>query len=405
MPSRHFDVLVLGGGAAGFFAAINLMETNSSIQVAILEGSGKVLSKVQISGGGRCNVSHDASSISSLSQAYPRGRKFLKKAFQQYWVPDLVSWFKKKKVELKTEADGRMFPITDTSQTIINCFQEQVKLLKIPVLMNHKVLDIIKENEEYIIHTKSGDFSCNQLLVATGGHPKIEQFKYLQNLKLELINPCPSLFTFNTPQSEIRELMGLSVEKVKVVIPELKLKNEGPLLITHWGFSGPVILALSAFGAEHMYQKNYEFEFYIDWLPFLAYEEIQFYNESKQVNKLKPAEIPGRLWLYMLEKSNILPTKKGRDLSKAELNKLREVLKHDVYQVKGKTTFKEEFVTCGGVSLDEVNPNSMQSIQHPRLYFAGEVLNIDAITGGFNFQAAWTTAYIAAKHIALQYEV
>jgi hypothetical protein len=403
LPTRHFDVLIVGGGAAGFFAAANLKLINPKINVGILEGSSKVLSKVAISGGGRCNVTHNAASIAELSKAYPRGKSFLKKAFKQFWVPDLIKWFKVQKVDLKYEEDGRMFPVSNTSETIVNCFKNLIDDSDVQVLYNSKVLKIEKNIQGFYLETKNGNFNCNQLLVASGGHQKLIQYQYLDSFNLEISPPSPSLFTFNLPGQSITNLTGLSVNQVKVVVPSLKKENVGPLLITHWGMSGPAVLVLSSLCAMEMQACQYNFEFYVDWLPAHDYTDITFSSRKKVLNT-RPSEIPKRLWEYLLKRVRIDPEKNADQLSKTELNRLKEILKHDIYQTSGKTTFKEEFVTCGGVDLNQIDHKTMQCKTHDHLYFAGEVLNIDAITGGYNFQAAWTTAYISAKNIALQYE-
>lgn len=402
MP-KSFDVVIIGGGAAGFFAAINIKSFAPNLSVAILEGSAKALAKVKVSGGGRCNVTHDARSIAELSKAYPRGKAFLKKAFKQFWVPDLIEWFNQKGIRLKVEEDGRMFPESNSSETIIDCFLNEAKRLKVELFFSQRVEKIETDQVTYSIHASQNTFISKKLLIATGGHNKLSQFKYLDNFNLEIENPCPSLFTFNLRNNHITQLMGLSVAKARVVIPKLKKENTAPLLITHWGMSGPAVLVLSSICAQELKELNYEFQYYVDWLPGFAYEDLGFKSPKKIMN-LKPTELPKRLWEYLLNKVDINIEKIGLELSKAELNRLKEVVKHDVYEAKGKTTFKEEFVTCGGIELAQINNQTMESKEIKNLFFAGEVLNIDAVTGGFNFQAAWTTAYIAAKNIALQNE-
>ncbi len=399
-------VAVIGGGAAGFFAAISIKEHHPKSNVVLFEKSPKVLSKVKVSGGGRCNVTHSCFEISELIKHYPRGAKFLKKAFHQFKVIDTIDWFDTFNVQLKTESDNRMFPTTDNSQTIIDCLTNQFDQLGCVLKLQSAVTKITSLNSnkgfELIVNDKKMSF--DKIIVATGGSPKIEGLKWLQNLGHKIEKPVPSLFTFNMPKHPITALMGAVAPNVKVRIEGEKLESTGPLLITHWGMSGPAVLKLSSFGARKLAEKNYQFNIFVSWLGQLSEDVVRalFQKEiSKhslsQISNYKLPGIPKRLWVYLVEKVGIELDKRWCDFSKKDLNRLVNGLVNDSYQVQGKTTFKEEFVTCGGVSLVDVNPNSMESKKIPGIYFSGELLNIDGVTGGFNFQAAWTTGFIAGK--------
>lgn len=398
-------IAIIGGGAAGFFAAINCATQYPDYQIVIFEKTNQVLSKVKVSGGGRCNVTHACFQVNQLVKFYPRGEKFLKTVFQNFQVKDTIEWFKARNTPLKTETDGRMFPITDDSQTIIDVFLRECKQLNINILAQTEVVKILpKDNGGFLLSFKQKpSVFFDKVILTSGGKPKLENWQWLSDLGLQIEPPVPSLFTFNMPQHPIRELMGLSVPFVKTRVQGTKLEESGPLLITHWGMSGPAILKLSAWGARVLHDLNYNFVLKINWLANEKESQIPILlNQYKQDWKLKqikncPFDLPKRLWQYFLEKLKINPEKRWSEISKIEINRLTEILINDSYEVKGKTTFKEEFVTCGGVSLSEVEAKTMQSKKIKSLYFAGEVLDIDGITGGFNFQAAWSTAYIAAQ--------
>lgn len=411
---KEFDVIVIGGGAAGFFSAIKLKELQPQLEVLIVEKTHKLLTKVLVSGGGRCNVTHNSESIAQLSKAYPRGKSFLKKSFNSFWVPHIIEWFAKEGIAIKTEEDGRMFPQSNSSATIANCFLEKARELNIPIKTGVEVTLIEKKETNYVLHTKQGVFIAKRLILATGGHQKISQFDYLRLLKLDITDLCPSLFTFNLPKNPITALMGLTVKDVLVTLSpgsnrQDKLQNRGPLLITHWGMSGPAIIVLSSLAARELAAVNYNFSYHIDWLPEISYEQLRnYFNEKKdshkQIKNLDFREaieesLPERLWLYLLDYLAIDTAKTVAQLSKFDINRLIDLLKYQTFEAKGKTTFKEEFVTCGGISLAEVNAKTMCSKKHEGLYFCGEVLDIDAITGGYNFQSAWTTAAIVANTI------
>ena len=400
-------LIVIGGGAAGFFCAINAARTNPDLKVTIIEKSNKLLAKVKVSGGGRCNTTHACFEIIELTRKYPRGQNFVKKAFHWFNTNDTVTWFAKRGVELKTEADGRMFPTTDDSQTIINCLLKEADKYQIEILMQSEVISIDTTPNGFQLQTPNSKLQTTYVCIACGGYPKSSMFDWLRKLGHTIEEPVPSLFTFNMPGNTITELMGVSVEKAGVKIAGTKLSEEGPLLITHWGMSGPAILRLSAWGARQLADLNYHFTLLVNWLP--DYREVDLrsdwqsyrdeYASQKTCNK-NPFGLPGRLWLHLLACSDIDSEIRWAEIPAKEQNKLIKNLTAQEFAVKGKTTFKEEFVTCGGIKLSEVDPNTMQSRIHPGIYFAGEVLDIDGITGGFNFQNAWTTGWIAAKSIA-----
>ena len=399
-------VAIIGGGAAGFFSALSVKENHPKAEVIIFEKSKKILSKVKISGGGRCNVTNGCTSISQLAQAYPRGGKKLKKAFRTFSTPDTMEWFESREVPLMIQEDKCVFPVSQDSQSVIDCFLDEAKRLDIRIEMGKGIKSIqsvdYRLELEFIKDFPSEIF--DKVIVASGGSPKRSGFDWLEALGHKIENPVPSLFTFNMPDESIKELMGIVIEETQVSIQSTKLKSDGPLLITHWGMSGPAILKLSAFGARILSEMNYEFKIQVNWVnqknDNLVLEELKnivTIHPQKILSNFKPYHLKERLWLYLLEKVDLPKNKKWEELGKKGVNKLVTVLTNDTYQVKGKTTFKEEFVTCGGVSLESIDFNTMQSRVSKNLYFAGEVLDIDGITGGYNFQAAWTTAFIAGK--------
>ena len=401
--NSKYDIIIIGGGAAGFFTAINIVENNPDLNVAILERGKAVLEKVRISGGGRCNVTHACFVPNDLVKFYPRGERELKGPFNQFCSGDTIEWFEKHGVELKIEEDGRMFPVSDSSDTIIVCFMDAVKKLKIDVLTNHSVQELYKTETHWKVTTTQDVFTCENVVMATGSNPKI--WELLQNLGHSIEEPVPSLFTFNVKDVRIKELMGISTPAT-VKVKKSKLEAFGPLLITHWGLSGPGILRLSAWGARELADKKYHFAILVNWLNETSFDEaIEALKESKEENAKKSVlkypqfELPKRLWENLVKAAGITEETKWADLNKNQLNALTEQLTNGEYQVNGKSTFKEEFVTAGGIQLKEVNFKTMESKLLPNLYFAGEILNIDAITGGFNFQNAWTGGFIAAESI------
>ena len=399
-------VAIVGGGAAGFFAAFSVKDHHPESQVTIFEKSDKLLSKVKISGGGRCNVTHACFQVSQLSKFYPRGAKQLKKAFSIFQPKDTVTWFRARGIDLKTESDGRMFPVTDDSQTIIDCFLHEAQIKKIQIVKQSRVNELYPEKSGFSLVFNESKEHFDKVIIASGGSPKAQGFEWLKNIGHAIINPIPSLFTFNMPEEPVKDLMGLVVENATARIQGTKLQYTGPILITHWGMSGPAILKLSAWGARLLYDHNYKFNVQMNWLSVKSENEVHDMINAKmdRIRKKKmananPFGLPNRMWLFLLEKVQINSDSPWMELSKKNRNKLVNVLLNDVYAVSGKTTFKEEFVTCGGISLLDVDMKSMQSRICSDLYFAGEVLDIDGITGGFNFQAAWTTGYIAGKLI------
>lgn len=405
--SETADILVIGGGAAGFFSAINIVEKNSKLKVKILERGSEVLTKVKVSGGGRCNVTHAEFSPKELSQNYPRGEKELLGPFHSFMTGDTIEWFAQRGVALKIEADGRMFPETDSSQTIIDCFISETKRLGIEVLKNHSVKRIEKEGNRWNITTSEGNFISEKLVVATGSNPKV--WKLLENLGHSVVTPVPSLFTFNIEDERIKNLPGVATEASVAVLDENGksiLQSEGPLLITHWGMSGPAILKLSAWGARLLHPTHYHFTIKVNWLTTVSEAEVsdllknsKAEHNKKQLAKYPQYNLPKRLWQSLVAASGIPETLSWAELTKIQLQQLATQLTAGIYVVNGKSTFKEEFVTAGGVNLKEVNFKTFESKVHKNLYFAGEVLNIDAITGGFNFQNAWTGGFMVAQAI------
>ena len=399
-------VAIVGGGAAGFFAAFSVKEHHPESQVTIFEMSDKLLSKVKISGGGRCNVTHACFQVSQLSKFYPRGAKELKKAFSIFQPKDTVAWFAARGIDLKTESDGRMFPVSDDSKTIIDCFLYEAQIKKIKIVKQARVNEFHPEKSGFTLEFNKSKKHFDKVIIASGGNPKVRGYEWLQNIGHSIISPIPSLFTFNMPEEPVKDLMGLVVENATARIQGTNLAHTGPVLITHWGMSGPAILKLSAWGARLIYDHNYKFNLQINWLSVKSENEVHDMINAemvrirkKKIANANPFGLPNRMWLFLLEKVRINSDTPWMELSKKNRNKLVNVLLNDVYAVSGKTTFKEEFVTCGGISLLDVNMKSMQSRICSDLYFAGEVLDIDGITGGFNFQAAWTTGYIAGKLI------
>ncbi len=401
-------LVVVGGGAAGFFCAINAARLNPDLKVIIVEKTTKLLSKVKISGGGRCNVTHACFDIAEMSKRYPRGQNFVKKTFYQFFTKDTIQWFKERGVMLKAEDDGRMFPVTNSSQTIIDCLLREASKYKVEIKLQSEVRDLRYEDSKFNVLLSNGQqLGADFLCIASGGYPKASMFEWLKRIGHTIENPVPSLFTFNLPKHPITELMGVSVEKARVKIEGSKLIEEGPILITHWGMSGPAILRLSAWGARELAEKNYEFKVHINWLPQYNENSLKevfrnFRNElgtKKVVNHNFP-ELPNRLYLFLLQQSGIASNLRFADLSSKAENTLIRNLVDYVLEIKGKTTFKEEFVTAGGIFLGEIDANKMLSKKVPNLFFAGEVLDVDGITGGFNFQHAWTSGWIAANSIA-----
>jgi predicted flavoprotein YhiN len=428
-------LIVIGGGAAGFFCAVNAARLHPSLEVTILEKTSKLLSKVKVSGGGRCNVTHSCFSIPDMVRHYPRGGNFLKKAFHQFFTTDIIQWYAERGVQLKTEDDGRMFPVTNSSQTIIDCLLREANKYDVDIRMNSEVRSLKPEvggqksevggQKSEVGSQKPDEMGSNEnrqftlelsdlrrltadfVVVACGGFPKIAHFGWLQQLGHSIAEPVPSLFTFNMPGNPVTELMGVSVPEAQVKVTGSNLAAKGPLLITHWGMSGPAVLRLSAWGARQLAIDNWKFAIIVNWLPEYnentlreQFQQLRFELASQKIVNRNPFNLPQRLWQYLLAQSGIHEEKRWADVSAKEQNRLITNCCAQEFKVQGKTTFKEEFVTAGGVQLAEVDANTMQSKIVPHLYFAGEILDVDGITGGFNFQNAWTSGFIAAKAIA-----
>ena len=401
---NNYDVLVVGGGAAGFFAAINTAEQNPKLKIAILERGSNVLSKVKISGGGRCNVTHAEFIPQELVLNYPRGQKELRGPFHNYMTGDTMEWFESRGVPLKIEEDGRVFPVSNSSQTIIDCFLEQVKKYKIEVLLNHPVQGIRYKNETWELDTIKGVFSTPKLLIATGSNPKI--WKLLASLGHEVISAVPSLFTFNIKDPRLKTIPGVVATDVRVSVVDSNLESEGPLLVTHTGLSAPSILKLSAYGALELAEKKYKFQIQVNFVKKTLLDcvaqllETKKESPKKTILKSTQFKLPKRLWEQLVLASEIQADLRWADVNKDKIQALACQLTQAVFNVDGKSTFKEEFVTAGGVELRGVNFKNFESKHYKNLFFAGEVLNIDAVTGGFNFQNAWTSAFIAAQQLS-----
>ncbi|WP_324720863.1 NAD(P)/FAD-dependent oxidoreductase [Salinimicrobium sp. HB62] len=395
-----FDMVIIGGGAAGFFTAINAAEMAPKARICILERGKDVLNKVRISGGGRCNVTHAEFLPKELTRNYPRGEKELRGPFHSFMTGDTIEWFEKRGVPLKIEEDGRMFPESNSSETIIDLFLEESKRLKIELFTKRAVQGLQQKNELWEISTSRENFTAKKVLVATGSNPKM--WNLLQDLGHSIVPGVPSLFTFNITDKRIKDLPGVATNAV-VRLKKVKLETSGPLLITHWGMSGPAILKLSAWSARELSDKK-NFEIEVNWLPEYSPEDVeeelrlQKGEKAKQfVHKRSLFELPKRLWQSLLQASGIDAGARWADLNRQQLESLKKELTCGTFQVHGKSTFKEEFVTAGGVELKEVNFKTFESKVCKNLFLAGEVLNIDAITGGFNFQNAWTGGFLAAQ--------
>lgn len=405
---HNFDVIVVGGGASGFFTAINLAEQNPDLRIAILERSNEVLSKVKISGGGRCNVTHACFIPNVLAKFYPRGEKELKGPFHTFCTGDVMEWFGERGVSLKIEEDGRVFPESDNSQTIIDCFLNEADNFNIKIIKQTIVQQLSKADDFWKIETSKDTYQAKQVVMATGSNVKI--WDLLKTVNHSVINPVPSLFTFNIKDDRIKDLMGVSTEMVSLKVKGSTLKANGPLLITHWGMSGPAILKLSAWGARELFDKNYNFQLIVNFTNDLVFDEVleeliqqKQQHPKKTINKHTQYGLTNRLWQQLVKASFIPEDLIWADVSKKQLVHLAEQLTQATFHVNGKSTFKDEFVTAGGIDLKEVNFKTMESKLQDNLYFTGEILNIDAITGGFNFQNAWTTGFLAANAIAAKY--
>jgi predicted Rossmann fold flavoprotein len=407
------QLIVIGGGAAGFMAAITAAEANPAARVLLLEKNRTVLNKVRVSGGGRCNVTHRPLEPRYFLKNYPRGEKLLKKLLPRFDAQATVSWFERRGVLLKTEPDGRMFPVSNSSETIIDCLLSAARKAGVQVLTSSGVRAFgwsdAPVGPRFVVQLQEGtSLPADRLLVATGGHPQPSGFAWLAEHGHEVVPPVPSLFTFNTPHSYLLPLAGVAVPDALVRIGGTRYEWRGPLLITHWGFSGPAVLKLSAWGSRELAEANYHFTVRISWVPGQNEQQVREYFVAEKTGTSRQQQIashprfglPTRLWKALTEQAEVPDTLRWSDAPHKLLNRLAELLTNNQFEVKGKSTYKEEFVTCGGISLADVHPVTLESRQVPGLYFAGEVLDIDGITGGFNFQSAWTTGYVAGEAMA-----
>lgn len=401
-------VIIIGGGAAGFFSAITTSDSNQDLNTIILEKSSTVLQKVKISGGGRCNVTHACFDPKELTSYYPRGNKELLGPFHKFMTGDTMQWFEDRGVPLKIESDNRVFPVSNSSQSIIDVLLNEARKNDVKIQLNHRVENIQNENEKWKITTNKGIFVADKILIASGSNSNI--WDLISTLGHTIIPPVPSLFTFKITDQRIKEIPGVSVANTMVSIANSSFKSQGPLLITHWGISGPAVLKLSAFGARFLAEKNYQYNVHINWLSKPSYEVLDALKKMKKDHPKKQIvlksyfqEIPKRLWENLVIASEIKIEQRWADVSNKQLENLSNQLTKSVFNANGKTTFKEEFVTAGGIDLKEINFKRFESKLHKDLFFAGEVLNIDAVTGGFNFQNAWTGGYIAGKAMAELY--
>ena len=399
------EVIIIGGGAAGFFAAINIAENHPKMRVTILEKGTNILQKVKVSGGGRCNLTHACFTPSELVEFYPRGRKELLGPFHQFMCGDTMEWFENRGIPLKIEEDNRVFPVSNSSQTIVDCLMENAKNAGVTIRLNQKVESISTIDSGYKIITDKQEFIADKLLIATGSNSKI--WEMMAELGHKIIAPVPSLFTFKIFDKRIEEIPGISVPNATISIMGSSFESSGPLLITHWGLSGPVVLKLSSFGALYLAENNYQYEVKVNWLS-RTFDDV-FRNLKTNKNKIpkkqirlsnKYDEIPKRLWEKLVVAADIKSEMRWADVSNKQLENLADQITNSNFKAEGKTTFKEEFVIAGGIDLKEINFKRFESKLHKNLFFAGEVLNIDALTGGFNFQNAWTGAYIAGKAIS-----
>lgn len=408
MKTSNFDVVIVGGGAAGYFTAINLAEARPELRIVILEKSKDVLQKVRISGGGRCNVTHAEFDPRSLADYYPRGKKELLGPFHKFMTGDTVEWFEQRGIALKTEADGRMFPVSDSSQTIVDCLMGAAQKAKVELRTGQAVVDFEKTEHGFGIKTVDQTYAAKNLVICAGSS-KI-MWSLLKSKGHSIIPPVPSLFTFNIKEESLTSLQGISQQAVVHLIDEKGrswLNQSGSVLVTHWGLSGPGILKLSAVAARQLHALGYSFEIKINWLPELAEDEVmdtlkatRNTQQRQLVSSSSPFGVPKRMWKYFCNRSGIVTAVSWAELTKKQMQRLKEVLLADKYRVYGKSTFKEEFVTAGGVELSEIDFKSFESKKLGGLFMAGEVINIDALTGGFNFQNAWTGGYIIASAIS-----
>lgn len=406
--SNPLSIVIVGGGAAGFFAALACAEAYPQHTIRIIEKSKQLLSKVRISGGGRCNVTHACFDPSLLVKNYPRGSKELRGPFSRFNPTHTIEWFSRRGVDLKTEEDGRMFPITDNSQTVIDCLTAEAKRLNIEIITHQSFEDFSKnEAGQFILTFSRGEsIVCDRLMIATGSAPLI--YPLLEKKGHTIIPLVPSLFTFNLPMSPFLDLAGISVSSAQVKLPLFRQSQTGPLLLTHWGISGPAVLKLSAWAARELFDADYKTEVEINWISELTEEDVRqkimdykLMYPARLLSTDSPVELPKQLWKRLVELVGISDRLKWVDLSHKMLQELVKIIRCTKLQQSGKTTYKQEFVTCGGVALDQIDFKTMESRQLPGLFFGGEILNIDGVTGGFNFQNAWTTGWIAGHAMGI----
>lgn len=399
-------IAVIGGGAAGFFTAVNAARLNPECSFIVFEKSREVLSKVRVSGGGRCNVTHHCFDPEQLAAHYPRGGKVLRWSFEQFQAADTVQWFEERGVKLKAEEDGRMFPVSDSSESIINCLSQEAKKHGVSVRTKTKIEKIEPlDDGGFRLHIqKQKPLTVENVVVATGGYNRESAYEWLKELGHSVNPPVPSLFTFNFREKVFSDLAGISVPNAEISIEGTNFTEHGPLLITHWGFSGPAVLKLSAWAARELNQMEYRYHISVNWVhPAKQGEvrekllELRDVNAKKLISKQQSFPFPARLWEKLVQLSGIDAKKRWADLSNKEIHELTLQLTAARYDIQGKTTYKEEFVTCGGIPLNEIDPDTLESKIVPGIYFVGEVLDIDGVTGGFNFQAAWTNGWLAAQ--------
>lgn len=404
-------IAIIGGGAAGFFLAANIRKQNPDTQIIIFEKAAKVLAKVKVSGGGRCNLTNSFQNISDLKQAYPRGHRLMKKLFKTFSHEDAYRWFEERGVRLVTQEDQCVFPVSQDSESIIMCLKREALSNGTEIRTGHAVsrIEKLEDGTFRLSFASEGISPClvDRVAITSGGAPQPKDLQYLQPLKHETEDPVPSLYTFNIKNEAAHQLMGIVVEEATAWIPGTKFRSQGALLFTHWGMSGPAILKLSSYAARWIHETNYKFPLQVCWTPennteYVTEELKGILNQhaQKQLSSIRPYQLPQRLWNYLIGKAGLSPEKKWAEVGKKGLNRLVTLLTSDTYEVSGKGTFREEFVTCGGISLNAVSQQTLESKTIPGLFFAGEVLDVDAITGGFNLQAAWTMAYVVAQNIA-----
>jgi predicted Rossmann fold flavoprotein len=415
-------LIIIGAGASGIFCAVNVARLCPTLQVIVLEKSNHLLAKVRISGGGRCNLTHAHDSISTMSKCYPRGEQFVKKSFQNFFTADTIEWFASRGVPTKTEADGRMFPESNSSESIINCLLAEAKKYNVEIKLRcgvDKISPPTDTEKLFTLHTTTAEkIQSNYVLIACGGFPKAEQFRFITNLGHTISNPIPSLFTFNASKNakthlpKLTDLMGVVVQDVHLKIKGTKLEAKGPTLITHWGLSGPAVLTLSAFGAKILHDADYLYEVQINWCAFFnetnALEKIRETRNmigAQNIALRNPFGLPNRLWEFLMSTAEITPKQKWSELTAKQQNLLAKQICSYTFMANGKTTYKDEFVTAGGVTLTEITTHTCESKLIPNLYFAGEILDVDGKTGGFNFQHAWTSGWQVAKALEMKEKV